>query len=196
MALCRFFLLSFCLSFISTKNSHPLISTDYMIAAYGPYSASATGGNGWSRDFLAGVLTVPATPFYTNIGRSKGRNLEYASTILFCIATVLVAAVYVIYWKGPVLRKRSPFAQQLDAERKGAPERNGHKERLTGAHKRPVSGLGSRQNSYYTSQNAVSRNASRNASRNVSRNPSRNVSRANSLSGDSSDAAEVPARTA
>lgn len=31
---------------------------DYMITAYGPYSASATGGNGWSRDFLAGVLTV------------------------------------------------------------------------------------------------------------------------------------------
>lgn len=37
---------------------------DYMICAYGPYSASATGGNGWARDFLAGVLTSPATPFY------------------------------------------------------------------------------------------------------------------------------------
>lgn len=35
-----------------------------MICAYGPYSASATGGNGWSRDFLAGVLTIPATPFF------------------------------------------------------------------------------------------------------------------------------------
>jgi len=29
----------------------------------------------------------------------------------------LVTAVYVIYWKGPVLRKRSPFAQHLQAER-------------------------------------------------------------------------------
>lgn len=28
---------------------------DYMIAAYGPYSASATGGNGFARDFLAGI---------------------------------------------------------------------------------------------------------------------------------------------
>lgn len=90
-----------------------LNTVDYMIAAYGPYSASATGGNGWSRDFLAGVLTVPATPFFTNIGAETGRNLEYACTILFCIAFVLVVAVYVIYWKGPVLRKRSPFAQQL-----------------------------------------------------------------------------------
>lgn len=84
-----------------------------MICAYGPYSASATGGNGWARDFLAGVLTVPAIPFFENIGRSSGKNLEYASTILFCISFILVVAVYVIYWKGPVLRKRSPFAQKL-----------------------------------------------------------------------------------
>lgn len=84
-----------------------MATIDYLICAYGPYSASATGGNGWSRDFLAGVLTVPATPFFTNVG------LEYASTILACIATLLVLAVYVIYWKGPVLRKNSRFAQQL-----------------------------------------------------------------------------------
>lgn len=41
-----------------------MATIDYMICAYGPYSASATGGNGWARDFLAGVLTLPATPFF------------------------------------------------------------------------------------------------------------------------------------
>ncbi|RDW62362.1 hypothetical protein BP6252_11795 [Coleophoma cylindrospora] len=87
-----------------------MATIDYMICAYGPYSASATGGNGWSRDFLAGVLTIPATPFFTNI---PGRPLEYANTILACISFVLIIAVYVIYWKGPALRKRSPFAEQL-----------------------------------------------------------------------------------
>jgi hypothetical protein len=92
-----------------------MATIDYMICAYGPYSASATGGNGWSRDFLAGVLTLPATPFYSNIGGKY--HLEYASTILFGISFFLVAAVYVIYWKGPELRKRSPFAQQLSAAR-------------------------------------------------------------------------------
>ncbi|KAJ6440590.1 Major facilitator superfamily domain, general substrate transporter [Purpureocillium lavendulum] len=90
-----------------------MATIDYMICAYGPYSASATGGNGWARDFLAGVLTIPAVPFFTNIGASSGKNLEYASTILFCISFVLVVAVYIIYWKGPVLRHRSPFAQRL-----------------------------------------------------------------------------------
>ncbi|KAI2617206.1 MFS general substrate transporter [Hypomontagnella submonticulosa] len=100
-----------------------MATIDYMVCAYGPYSASATGGNGWARDFLAGVLTLPATPFYLNIGAEKGKNLEYASTILFCIAFVLVIAVYVIYWKGPTLRKRSPFAQSLA---QGAAEFGGH----------------------------------------------------------------------
>lgn len=82
-----------------------------MMCAYGPYSASATGGNGWARDFLAGILTVPATPFFTNIGGK--RHLEIANTILFAVSLILVAAVYVIYIHGPTLRKRSPFAQRL-----------------------------------------------------------------------------------
>lgn len=43
-----------------------MATIDYMICAYGPYSASATGGNGWSRDFLAGILTLPATPFFNS----------------------------------------------------------------------------------------------------------------------------------
>jgi MFS family permease len=89
-----------------------MATIDYMISAYGPYSASATGGNGWSRDFLAGVLTVPAIPFYENIGRS-GRHLQDASTILFCVSLLLVCAVYAVYFYGPTLRRRSAFAQNL-----------------------------------------------------------------------------------
>ncbi|KAL1858717.1 hypothetical protein Plec18167_003406 [Paecilomyces lecythidis] len=105
-----------------------MATIDYMVCAYGPYSASATGGNGWARDFLAGVLTIPATPFFTNIGGKH--HLEYASTILFCISFLLVLAVYVIYWKGPVLRKRSPFAQQLeDARQQTAADMSGDPDR-------------------------------------------------------------------
>ncbi|KAF2857559.1 MFS general substrate transporter [Piedraia hortae CBS 480.64] len=96
-----------------------MATIDYMICAYGPYSASATGGNGWARDFLAGVLTVPSTPFFTNIARGSGRNLVYANLILFSISVVLVSAVYAIYRMGPSLRKRSPFAQKL-AEEEGS----------------------------------------------------------------------------
>lgn len=37
-------------------------SIDYMIAAYGPYAASATGGNDLARDFLAGIAALYAHP--------------------------------------------------------------------------------------------------------------------------------------
>jgi hypothetical protein len=37
-------------------------SIDYMTAAYGPYAASATGGNDLARDFLAGIAALYATP--------------------------------------------------------------------------------------------------------------------------------------
>lgn len=86
---------------------------DYMVAAYGPYSASATGGNGFARDFLAGVLTMPAKPFFKNIGPNENMSLAYASTILGAIACVLVAFVYYIYCNGPTLRAKSPFAQKI-----------------------------------------------------------------------------------
>lgn len=123
-----------------------MATIDYMICAYGPYSASATGGNGWSRDFLAGILTIPATPFFSNIGGKK--HLQYANTILFAIAFVLVIAVYVIYWKGPVLRKRSPFAQQLHAERKETGGRRVSHVRPGGSRTSSyAAGMGSRSNS-------------------------------------------------
>ncbi|KAL2820407.1 major facilitator superfamily domain-containing protein [Aspergillus granulosus] len=156
-----------------------MATIDYMICAYGPYSASATGGNGWARDFLAGVLTIPATPFFQNIG---GKNhLEYASTILFCISFVLVIAVYVIYWYGPTLRKRSPFAQQLsDARAELQNHGAGHKGRLSRV---PTS---SRANSFARSQQNLrirqtlgsrqgSFTASRPASRSASARPSFSV---------------------
>ncbi|KAE8319266.1 major facilitator superfamily domain-containing protein [Aspergillus transmontanensis] len=153
-----------------------MATIDYMVCAYGPYSASATGGNGWARDFLAGVLTIPATPFYQNIGGKY--HLEYASTILFCISFVLVIAVYVIYWKGPALRKRSPFAQQLSDARV---EMQTHGRRLS---KIPS---GSRANSFARSQqnlrirqNLGSRQGSYIGSRPASHANSRVNSRVNS----------------
>ncbi|KAL2846644.1 major facilitator superfamily domain-containing protein [Aspergillus pseudoustus] len=90
-------------------------TVDYMIAAYGPYSASATGGNGFARDFLAGVSAVYATPMYTQIG---GRlHLQWASTILGVLAVFVTIPIYIFYWKGPQIREKSKFAQTLAADR-------------------------------------------------------------------------------
>lgn len=83
-----------------------------MIAAYGPYSASATGGNALARDFLAGVSALYATPLYNRLG------LEWASTLLAFLAIIVAIPVYVFYVKGPAIRERSKFAQSLADDRK------------------------------------------------------------------------------
>lgn len=102
---------------IAIANYSIYMSTiDYMVAAYGPYSASATGGNGFARDFLAGIAALYATPMYTNIG---GRfHLQWASTLLGCLALIVAIPIYVFYWKGPLIREKSKFAQTLAADMK------------------------------------------------------------------------------
>jgi len=89
-------------------------TVDYMIAAYGPYSSSATGGNGFARDLLAGIAAFYSTPMFKNIG---GRfSYEWASTILGCLAFIILIPVYIIYQKGPQMRDSSKFAMQLVRE--------------------------------------------------------------------------------
>ena len=93
-----------------------MATVDYMIAAYGPYSASATGGNGFARDFLAGVAAMYSTPFYEHF--HSRYQLEIPSTILAGIAIAVTIPIYIFYWKGPVIREKSKFAQVLASDRK------------------------------------------------------------------------------
>ncbi|KAI1759600.1 major facilitator superfamily domain-containing protein [Hypoxylon sp. FL1150] len=98
--------------FIGIANYCIYVTTiDYMVAAYGSYSASATGSNGFARDLLAGVLTWAANPYYDAFTMDFG--FQIANTILAGIAFVLVICVYFIYVYGPSMRKKSPFAQSL-----------------------------------------------------------------------------------
>ncbi|KAJ5104297.1 hypothetical protein NUU61_001644 [Penicillium alfredii] len=99
-----------------------MATIDYMVASYGPYSASATGGNGFARDFLAGISAMYATPMYSNIGNKF--HLQWASTILGCLAIFVTIPIYIFYWKGPEIRASSKFAQTLEADRqRGASRR-------------------------------------------------------------------------
>ncbi|KAJ4382055.1 hypothetical protein N0V86_002383 [Didymella sp. IMI 355093] len=91
-------------------------SVDYMIAAYGPYSASATGGNAFARDFLAGISAMYAAPLYHNL--SQTRPSELATTTLAGLSLLVVIPVYVFYYKGPQIRKASKFASILAEDRK------------------------------------------------------------------------------
>ena len=92
-----------------------MATIDYMVASYGVYSASATGGNGFARDLLAGLSAMYATPMYSNIGGKF--HLQWASTILGCLAIFVTIPIYIFYWKGPEIRASSKFAQTLAADR-------------------------------------------------------------------------------
>ena len=77
---------------------------DYMVAAYGPYAASATGGNGFARDLLAGMCTLYVEPMYTTMG------ILNSFLILFGLGLLFYIPVYVFYFKGVAIRKHSKFA--------------------------------------------------------------------------------------
>ncbi|CAG7971931.1 unnamed protein product [Penicillium salamii] len=86
-------------------------SIDYTIAAYGEYAASATGDNDFARDFLAGIAAMYSTPMFENIGDKY--PYAYASTILACVSVVVTVSIYFFYIKGPEIRARSPFANEM-----------------------------------------------------------------------------------
>jgi len=92
-----------------------MATIDYMVASYGEYSASATGGNALARDLLAGIAVLYAKPLYTGI--SQVNPLEWASTLLAALAVCVVLPVYVIYAKGPAIRRKSKFAETMAEKR-------------------------------------------------------------------------------
>ena len=87
---------------------------DYMVLSYRMYAASATGGNGFARDFLASIAAIYSHPLYENLGSKF--HLSYASTLLGALALLFTIPVYVFYWYGPQIRARSRFACQLEEE--------------------------------------------------------------------------------
>jgi MFS family permease len=82
-------------------------TVDYMVAAYGEYSASATGGNGFARDFLAGMCALYTGKMYHTLG------VRNSQLLLFGLATAFCIPVYIFYYKGPQIRSRSKFAMEL-----------------------------------------------------------------------------------
>ncbi|OCK76003.1 MFS general substrate transporter [Lepidopterella palustris CBS 459.81] len=92
-----------------------MATIDYMVASYGPYAASATGGNGFARDFLAGISSLYAGPLYKSLGIKN--QLAHGSTLLACLAVVATVPIYIFYYYGPKIRARSKFALSLEKER-------------------------------------------------------------------------------
>ncbi|CAK4034051.1 MFS transporter prlG-like [Lecanosticta acicola] len=96
-----------------------MATIDYMVAAYGPYAASATGGNGFCRDFLAGLAALFANPMYEKMVHGNSDFKYVWPTILLAgIALLLVIPVYFLYFGwGEKCRKESRYAQAVQEKR-------------------------------------------------------------------------------
>lgn len=91
-------------------------TVDYVVAAYGPYSASATGGNALARDVLAGAAAMYAGPFYRNIGDDPW-TLIAPTLILGGLSVGFLFSLYIIYFRGEVMRKKSKMAEDIGQKR-------------------------------------------------------------------------------
>ncbi|KAF1816949.1 MFS general substrate transporter [Eremomyces bilateralis CBS 781.70] len=105
---------------------------DYMMAAYGPYAASATGGNDFARDLLAGIAGLYAHPFYRNIDTYPRWTLSLPTIILAAIAIPVTIPIYIFYHKGPNLRLESKFAEELEKARRLRLSKKGEREPTEG----------------------------------------------------------------
>ena len=92
------------------------LKTSSIKAKAGADLYSATGGNALARDFLAGIAALYSTPFYSNV--DSRYKLEIPTTILACLAFLVTIPIYIFYWKGPIIRERSKFAQTLASDQK------------------------------------------------------------------------------
>ena len=106
-------------------------TVDYMVEAYGVYSASATGGNAFARDLLAGISAMFSVPMYEKISNSN--SYAKASTLLGGVAVLVVVPIYVFYWKGETIRMNSRFSLEIIKHRQEMRERLAYR-RTHGGH--------------------------------------------------------------
>ena len=103
--------------FVAIANYNIYLGTvDYMVAAYGPYSASATGGNALARDVLAGAAAMYAGPFYRKFPRYPW-TLIAPTLILAGLSVLFLVSLYWIYVRGPTMRKNSKMAEDIGHRR-------------------------------------------------------------------------------
>lgn len=98
-----------------------MATIDYMIASYGPYSASATGGNGLARDFLAGIAAMYATPSeYQQSSQPYNDVLTFRSQCSRTLARPTRSRMLRRYWPALQSSSRSRYTSFTGKDRRFA----------------------------------------------------------------------------
>jgi DHA1 family multidrug resistance protein-like MFS transporter len=83
---------------------------NYIVDAYLMFAASAIAANTFMRSMFGGVFPLFATFMFNGMG------IQWASTLLGCVAAVLVPMPVVFYLFGKRIRSRSNFAPAPDIQ--------------------------------------------------------------------------------
>lgn len=83
---------------------------NYIVDAYLMFAASAIAANTFMRSIFGGVFPLFATFMF------EGMGIQWAATLLGCVALVLVPMPVVFYMYGKKLRGKSKFAPSPDIE--------------------------------------------------------------------------------
>lgn len=89
-------------------------ASNYVEDAYSRYAASALAGVAFGENLTGALLPLAEQPLYTNL------DLRWASCLLAFVAVALSFAPVVLFWKGEVIRARSPFIKEAMYETQGA----------------------------------------------------------------------------
>ncbi|KAK8193734.1 major facilitator superfamily [Phyllosticta capitalensis] len=90
-----------------------LQSLNYLVDAYLMFAASAIAANTFLRSLAGAGFPLFATYMFDGMG------IQYAGTLLGCVAAVLVPVPILFYYKGAKIRSRSAFAPVAPVEKRG-----------------------------------------------------------------------------
>ncbi|KAF8330493.1 MFS polyamine transporter [Amanita rubescens] len=79
----------------------------YMSDCYGTWASSASAGQSLARNLVATAFPLFSTQMFERL------TFKWAGTLFACIAVLMIPIPYVLFFWGPVIRKRSKVASRL-----------------------------------------------------------------------------------
>ncbi|EPQ31590.1 uncharacterized protein PFL1_00923 [Pseudozyma flocculosa PF-1] len=95
-----------------------LVVSDYTVASYSCFAASAVAAQSLLRELLSGSVTLTTEIMYHNLG------YKWASSLLGFVGIPLACIPFVLYYYGPTIRARSSFAEEIALAEQEARLRN------------------------------------------------------------------------
>lgn len=86
-----------------------LQALNYLVDAYLMFAASAIAGNTFMRSLAGAGFPLFARQMF------EGMGIQYAATLLGCIAGVLALVPFYLYWRGAQIRQKSAYAPTFAA---------------------------------------------------------------------------------